>query len=441
MKNTLWEIFELMVTVFECAVSMHFVCRFLGLEKTNTQNNKRWLGLTLCSAIAVTTINTLTPYEGAFIFIYSIIVFIYATIFLHGTMIKKALASILFLCIIIMNSSLGVNLVASLMKSTASNIYSEYGITRFITLLIVQSLNLLVFQILEKTICGKVLKLDIKEWILLGSVFLLSVICLTLIQIAALRIQTLRAVQLCFIGVDLAVIFIDYITIRLITALHRHHQTELENSQMKMQLRYQIKYVDTVRQQEESVHRLRHDFKTTISAMYDFLNNNQLIEMRKYLDTYSDSLLGTASIVQTDQPFLNAILNTKMTFAKENGIVCSCHSPQKLPLIEGIDYCSLLGNLLDNAIESSMKSKVREISVMLDYLPPKLTISVKNKIQESVLESNPSLHTTKGKRSGHGYGISTVAAIADKYHGTVDYYEDNGWFAVVVVLYYEHEEF
>ena len=439
MKALLWEMIELLVTLFECSVSMHFVCRFLGLDFSNRKNCKHWFALTLCYGLTVTTMNLLMPYEGAFVLLYSVVVFLYTLFFLQGSAVKKAAASALFLCVIIMDSSLSVNLISSLMQSSAQEIYTESDFTRLITLLIVQSLNLLVFQILEKTICIGALQLKVREWILLGSVFLLSILCFTLIQIAATHTETGQFMRLCFLGADLSLILIDYSTIRLLSALHRQHQTELENSQMKMQLQYQTKYADTVRQQEETVHRLRHDLKTTISALRDFHNNRQYEEFEQYLCAYEKSLSKTASIVYTDQPFLNAILNTKMSFAKEHGIICSCHSPQQLPQIAGVDYCSLLGNLLDNAIEASTELHNPEITVTLDYFGTKLTVIVKNRIESSILEHNPDLQTSKERKNGHGYGIRTVKEITEKYHGAADFYEANGWFIVAVTLYLDSD--
>ena len=67
MKALLWEMIELLVTLFECSVSMHFVCRFLGLDFSNRKNCKHWFALTLCYGLTVTTMNLLMPYEGAFV--------------------------------------------------------------------------------------------------------------------------------------------------------------------------------------------------------------------------------------------------------------------------------------------------------------------------------------------------------------------------------------
>lgn len=220
--------------------------------------------------------------------------------------------------------------------------------------------------------------------------------------------------------------------------LHRQQQTELENSQMKMQLKYQAKYADSVQRQEETVCKLRHDLKTTISALRNFQINRKYDEMGEYLQAYDKTLSATESIVNTNQSFVNAILNTKISYAKEQGIICSCHSPKQLPEFAGEDYCSLLGNLLDNAIEASVTLKKPEITVTLDYCGTRLNVIIKNRIELSVLENNPNLHTTKRRKHGHGYGIETIKEIAKKYHGSADFYESDGWFIAAVDLYESH---
>lgn len=209
MSELLWEVFELLITLFECAVSMHFVCRFVGMDSSIHHSRKHWLALTLCYSLTVVIMNLLTPFEGVYVLIYSGVVFLYTMIFMHGSVIKKAVASIMFLCIIIMNSSLGVNLISSLMHLSVSDIYTESGIIRIITLVIVQSLNLLVFQILEKTICAESLSLRKQEWLLFGSVLFLSILCFSLIQIVAVRIQIEKTIRFCFIGADLSLIYIN----------------------------------------------------------------------------------------------------------------------------------------------------------------------------------------------------------------------------------------
>ena len=60
-------------------------------------------------------------------------------------------------------------------------------------------------------------------------------------------------------------------------------------------------------------------------------------------------------------------------------------------------------------------------------------ITVKNSIDESVLDKNPELVSTKAEE-GHGYGIKQMKNIVEKYDGMIDIYEKNQMFVVSVML-------
>lgn len=436
MKEIAWKLFELLVTLFESAVSMRFVCSFLDEGMSKKEFQKLWIGLILCHGITVTVMNTLAAYEGLLVISYVIVVFLYSIFFFQSKLLKKLFVSVFYICCIIINSSLGVNIISSILNVETGSVYTEQNLTRFITLIFVQLLNLTVFQILTKLFCKGGLILSKREWCLLASTFLISIIGLSLIQIALTHSDATQTARICLLGVDITIITVDYIMIHLITVLNHHHQDELKNQKIQAQLQYQTQYAESVRQQEETVHKLRHDLKSTISALYGFIRDNNVPDMEKYLGNYTTQLAETASIVHTNQPFLNAILNTKLTYAKENGILCTYHSPANLPDISGADYCSLFGNLLDNAIEAEMIEDIAkpEIHISIEFEADQLIIAVKNKINKSVLETNTNLHTTK-TNSNHGYGIPTIKSVIKHYDGTLDFYERNDFFIVRIILH------
>jgi sensor histidine kinase YesM len=61
-------------------------------------------------------------------------------------------------------------------------------------------------------------------------------------------------------------------------------------------------------------------------------------------------------------------------------------------------------------------------------------VTIKNTIQESVLEKNSELKTDKKNKELHGWGIRSVKDIARKRNGFVDIYEKNGLFIASVML-------
>ena len=107
-----------------------------------------------------------------------------------------------------------------------------------------------------------------------------------------------------------------------------------------------------------------------------------------------------------------------------------------LPDLDDIDYCILLGNLLDNAIEAERSRNILnpEIQVQIRVFENRICISIRNRIQQSVLGSNPDLTSTKQDAAPHGFGIRTIREIVNKHHGTAAFYEEKNWFVADLEL-------
>ena len=71
-----------------------------------------------------------------------------------------------------------------------------------------------------------------------------------------------------------------------------------------------------------------------------------------------------------------------------------------------------------------------EISRHNDYY----IIVCKNKIEKSVIESNPYFETSKEDKKLHGRGISIIRETVKKYDGELRYYEEDGFLLATVVL-------
>ncbi len=105
-----------------------------------------------------------------------------------------------------------------------------------------------------------------------------------------------------------------------------------------------------------------------------------------------------------------------------------------------MDLCSLLGNVLDNAISASEKCDLnsRLVEVKITAIGSRVIILVKNSIPCSVLKCNPKLSSTKSTPEEHGFGVKTIKSIVEKYNGKVDFYEEGLTFICLAELYREY---
>ena len=98
--------------------------------------------------------------------------------------------------------------------------------------------------------------------------------------------------------------------------------------------------------------------------------------------------------------------------------------------------CSVIGNLLDNALEAvkAVSSEERIIELNLKRQQGMLFISCKNPYKGEIKTENGRLITSKNDKKNHGIGISSIEQVCQKYQGTMEIQTDNEVFHVLVLL-------
>lgn len=119
----------------------------------------------------------------------------------------------------------------------------------------------------------------------------------------------------------------------------------------------------------------------------------------------------------TANAVVNGILNMKYVEIEAKQIEAKLDV--KLPEILGItgtDLGVLFGNILDNAIEACESCKKEKwIDLFAVYENHGIVICCKNSCSETVMD----LHTRKSDKRNHGFGLSSVKQIVEKYNGDV----------------------
>ena len=158
--------------------------------------------------------------------------------------------------------------------------------------------------------------------------------------------------------------------------------------------------------------------------------------IKAYLEELDTDLNTVDRVVKTGSPMTDAILNSKISLAKERGIrvIADAHIPVKLNMSE-IDLCCILGNLFDNAIEASVKlpEDQRLIRVYMDMKGTQLYISFTNFTAGKKLRKQGGLFpTTKG--DGHGFGLVRIDSIVERLDGYISRNSEDGAFTTEILL-------
>lgn len=180
----------------------------------------------------------------------------------------------------------------------------------------------------------------------------------------------------------------------------------------------------------------RHDYHNHMQKIRAHLAFNQLQEAEAYLDQMETELKSIDILYKTGNPTVNAILNSKLTLAKKNGLEIKCDTvlPETLG-ISAVDLCVLLGNLIDNAIEACEKMETGErrfLRIYLCTMKNQLYISVSNATNEIIRRLDKEYISKK--RGNHGYGLRRIDLIVEKYDGIINRQNEPGVFATEVLL-------
>lgn len=196
------------------------------------------------------------------------------------------------------------------------------------------------------------------------------------------------------------------------------------------------KQVDEVQNVYLKMRGWRHDYHNHMQTLKAYLAMKNYSVMDKYLDDLTENLDSIDFMIKSGNVNLDAILNSKITMAKAKNISVNCKArlPEKLT-ISDIDLCILIGNLLDNAIESCgtmSEDSEKFIRIYIGIFKEQLYICVTNATKELVRKFDSEYITNK--RGNHGHGLKRISDTVDKYGGYINRKNEPGVFATEIML-------
>lgn len=181
------------------------------------------------------------------------------------------------------------------------------------------------------------------------------------------------------------------------------------------------------------INRKCHDMRFQIRSIGRNANvvPNAIRDMEKAINIYD-------SLYQTGCRALDIILTEKSLQCQTNQIVLTCIAAgvSALNAISDVDIYSLFGNLLENAIKavSELEVEYRAVDLTIREHGEFLSIQVSNSFMGSVEMREGLPVTTSADPANHGFGVKSIAAIVQKYDGTVSFDVDGNVFSVSILF-------
>lgn len=194
------------------------------------------------------------------------------------------------------------------------------------------------------------------------------------------------------------------------------------------------KQVREIQNMYRQVRGWRHDYRNHINNMKIQLSEGNYDKLSDYLNELADDLDTVDTVIKTGNVMADAILNSKLNVAEKMNIKLNVKAnvPENLPMSD-VELCSMLGNILDNAVEAcgTLPEEERFMRVYIGKLKGQLYLSVQNSAGKVRKSKNTYLSTKEGE---HGYGLFRIDRVAKKYGGYVNRQNEEGVFATEIMI-------
>lgn len=230
-----------------------------------------------------------------------------------------------------------------------------------------------------------------------------------------------------------------FISILLTYIFYANTEKKLEDSYKAQneaeRIKTDITYYNILEQQNTNLRAYAHDTKNHLSAIKN-LNTNPEIEM--HISQMCESLAQYSKVCHSGNHTLDVIVDKYVTECNINGLNFEFDiKNNNLSMIEPYDMVTILGNLLDNALEAAKNSAQKIVSFETDYRNNFSIIIVSNSCDTNPMSDGKTLPaTTKGNKQLHGFGLKSVKNTVKKYNGDIsfDYDEKEKVFVVTIMV-------
>lgn len=238
-----------------------------------------------------------------------------------------------------------------------------------------------------------------------------------------------------------AILLILYNLALLVPETARIYRQSLERKNLERQLNEQVLHYKVLEGRESQYRKLRHDMKNHWQMVQTLLASGRLSEALDYTYRIQDQLefhTRSHQIISTGNPFLDAVLTSKLGQAAASGIQVDTEiMVVKNMKIDMVDCGIIFGNILENAIEACLKQSGeadRRILVKLLYKKGMLVCGICNSMDPDT-SVRSGFATTKPEAESHGLGLPNVREAVTGYGGTLNLKAQDGRFEVSFVLF------
>lgn len=435
MSATFWKVFELAISVLENMLLLGFCMDFMQQRPKGKRGKFLWLFAVLVGMIFPALEKYPAIYDRWELWLTLLWLFGYLAVSTRGSILRKIIAAVVARELTTFVNTAVLFGCSLLLQESVASFIQQQDIERIATVLLTKILYFFVGKILNGLLFERK-NLVNWQWIVIGCSLVFSTVAgKTLITLSrdfpGIQMQEQKLMLLCVSCIWLMCLIMYFI----VQQMSKDNQTKLEYELMKEKEKYSKESMEIIKRSNEELREFKHDLKNYLLPLQEAMGTMPQSEMAKVWEKINQKIEDVQTLIQTGNSYVDSMINTKITLARSEKVDVKCTILSKMEGIDDLEFCSVFGNLMDNAIEAERKvTEKKEIIIFVEEKMGYLRLEIQNKIEKSVLNENSSLNTTKKDTSSHGIGHKSVKRTMQKVGGALKYYETGDLFCAEAVF-------
>jgi len=223
----------------------------------------------------------------------------------------------------------------------------------------------------------------------------------------------------------------------LFDTLTKRHEDNIKSALNAQEREYYFTQCQLMQESVDNIKSIRHDMKLHLATTKDFISSDKTGEATTYLNSLLGYIEEGSVYSNTHNTAFDSVINFKLNNAKQENIKLDIRLSIPPALnIEVADIVTIIGNLLDNALDAVSKVEDKKIKLDIEYSRESLFIQIENTFDGVVVYDSDQKNISTRKIGGeHGHGLKNIRKSVEKYNGHMDVTHDGNIFSVTVLLY------
>lgn len=422
MENLIYTISYVLSTIFQLYVISKFMIMFLDRGKTN-----KWI--TCCTYILQFAVGAIqykvAPNIIVNIGVGLITIFIISLCY-GGTILNKVISVMLiYLCLF------GAELIGTgMLEITGTRISMDGQNGDALSCIVVAIMLWIIYEIIRMF---KVSDTQFKmPKIFSGIIILLSVAAITLEMVIFLYGNVPELVKIVSVMCMLVILFL---IIFMYDILNDYYNEKIRLELLEKEKNYYLNQAELATEHVNEIRKFKHDIKNHLLAL-DAIIQNDRKGAKEYITELEDRVSSEELYSESGNVAVDSVINYKLSNATNKNIKVSSKIviPEQFS-IDTKDIITIIGNLLDNAIEAADKTDGRKyVNIHMELKMGNLFIEVSNSYNGKIKQEDGKFITDKTDKKIHGIGITNIKDTLKKYESNIDFSYTEKDFCVKVIM-------